>query len=676
MLLLRNIIIPLTFVIVISVISAPPAAADDPVVIWWTGAAEDDNNWSTAGNWSGNAVPQAGDIVRLGFADGDAVADSPQIINLDITTEVLDLEFRNQGNRAVTLESSNGSTLQLSKDSSSAASPLMRFYPGDAATTIDVHIEKTGTGSRGWHRFDNTEQVTFGPNHLYTTNTGSFESTGSGPARLGGEFDTSWRARSAMTLTMDGFVGGGTTWDSGMTVLMESTASMSNLNIRSSEVTIQRLGAGDRSFDFGFMSVATRSNIPHQDFTTNPLLGVANTEDPGTLTIRLNRIRILAPGVQTDTDTVVEIYSASSAGDRLMEFGGDSPNAGISGPGALRLALDAPEHVFSMERLNSYTGNTILAQGILAIGQHQVTGNQRSGSGTFGTEEGTGSAYRDDLSYGFELGTYYGGLPETTVVEINENATLRLNANVGQTIGGLMDHDGTSGSVDFQGSTLTVNATTDTAFGGDFEGGGTFIKTGPASLALTGTNTFDGDTIIEGGLLAVNGSLAASPVTVESGGQLGGSGTLGSAVNVLAGGALAPGNSPGTLTFEGDLIFAANSAVHFDIGEDGSDLIALAGTGQTLSSTGPVLWHFTANGDVLLDTAYLLLDWSAASGLDGFGFSSSDLEIASSGWEGDFSFIGDGLYVSFTAIPEPAHAAMLFAAIVLLAALRKKSARK
>ncbi len=632
----------------------------------------DDNNWSTAGNWSGNAVPDDEDTVQFGFADEGAVPDAPQIINLDVNTSVLNLRFLNQGDRAVTLQSSNDSTLSLTS-TSSLANSIVDFSANGAPSLVDVRIHKASTDSRGWHRFNNTEEVTFGSNYLYTTQSGSFESGGSGPVTLRGELNAGWRARNAMTLTLDGFVGSAVTWDSGMTVLLESTATMNNLNIREGTVTIQRLGAGDRTFDFGTMSMATGANIPTHDFTTNPLGTVANAEDPGTLTVRLSKIRLLAPGVATNEETVVELYSASSVGDRVMEFGGTSPDAGISGTGSLLLNMSAASHVFSVQRLNSYTGNTVLQQGILAIGQHEVTGDQRSGSGTFGNEADTGTGYNANLPYGFELGTYYGGLPAGTIVEINENATLRLNANADMTIGGLLDHDGTSGIVDVQGSTLTVNSSTDTAFGGNFVGGGSFIKSGPATLTLTGTNTFDGDTSIEGGRLVINGSFTASPVTVANGGQLGGTGTLGGDVALLSGGALAPGNSPGTLTFEGDLTFAANSEIFFDVGEDSSDLIALAGNGQTLSSEGPVLWYFSSYGEVLLDTPYLLMDWSLATGLDGFGFSSLDQQVASSGWEGDFLFIGDGLYVNFTAIPEPAHAAMLAAALMLaIAALRRR----
>jgi uncharacterized protein with beta-barrel porin domain len=58
--------------------------------------------------------------------------------------------------------------------------------------------------------------------------------------------------------------------------------------------------------------------------------------------------------------------------------------------------------------------------------------------------------------------------------------------------------------------------------------------------------------------LSVNGSIASSPVFVNFGGTLGGNGTVGP-TTILAGGALSPGNSVGTLTINGSLIFSAAS---------------------------------------------------------------------------------------------------------------------
>ena len=60
---------------------------------------------------------------------------------------------------------------------------------------------------------------------------------------------------------------------------------------------------------------------------------------------------------------------------------------------------------------------------------------------------------------------------------------------------------------------------------------------------LSAANTYHGATTVAEGTLQVDGSIANSAVTVQSGGTLKGSGTVG-AMTVQSGGTLAPGNSP------------------------------------------------------------------------------------------------------------------------------------
>ena len=81
---------------------------------------------------------------------------------------------------------------------------------------------------------------------------------------------------------------------------------------------------------------------------------------------------------------------------------------------------------------------------------------------------------------------------------------------------------------------------------------GPFMKRGPGQLVLTNANTYTGDTTIsEGTLLANNttGSATGSgAVIANSGATFGGTGSVGGAVTVNAGGTVAPGISPGILT--------------------------------------------------------------------------------------------------------------------------------
>ena len=101
-------------------------------------------------------------------------------------------------------------------------------------------------------------------------------------------------------------------------------------------------------------------------------------------------------------------------------------------------------------------------------------------------------------------------------------------------------------------------------------------KTGTGTLVLGGTNTYTGTTtvssgtllvntgasiaasasIVNGGLLRVNGT--AGSVTVNSGATLGGSGSVG-ALSLNSGGLLNPGNSPGTLTAASAIVLGGST---------------------------------------------------------------------------------------------------------------------
>lgn len=77
--------------------------------------------------------------------------------------------------------------------------------------------------------------------------------------------------------------------------------------------------------------------------------------------------------------------------------------------------------------------------------------------------------------------------------------------------------------------------------GKQYQGFATFNKVGDSTWTATGASTFNGATNVNAGTLLVNGDLSGSNVTVNAGGILGGTGTVGNlAVN---GGTLAPGNS-------------------------------------------------------------------------------------------------------------------------------------
>ena len=125
-----------------------------------------------------------------------------------------------------------------------------------------------------------------------------------------------------------------------------------------------------------------------------------------------------------------------------------------------------------------------------------------------------------------------------------------------------------SGAADFAGTIF------DSVDGGRVS----VVKTGAGHQVFSGTSGYTGNTTVDGGMLSVNGSIVSSPlVTVNAGGTLGGTGTVGE-VSIKAGGTLAPGNSIGTLTVQGNLTFAAGSTYAVEVSPLGSDRVNVSGT--------------------------------------------------------------------------------------------------
>lgn len=115
--------------------------------------------------------------------------------------------------------------------------------------------------------------------------------------------------------------------------------------------------------------------------------------------------------------------------------------------------------------------------------------------------------------------------------------------NLVQTLAGNMTlQSGLTAGVGANGSANaaeTLNITAAISGGGNLRVGVGAANLG--TIVLAGNNSYTGETTVAAGTLVVNGGNGISPVTVNASGTLAGTGTLGSTVNVLAGGTLTPG---------------------------------------------------------------------------------------------------------------------------------------
>ncbi len=105
------------------------------------------------------------------------------------------------------------------------------------------------------------------------------------------------------------------------------------------------------------------------------------------------------------------------------------------------------------------------------------------------------------------------------------------------------------------------------------------VKAGAGTLELTGTNTYSGATRLTAGTLLVNGRHTGGATYAVDGGVLGGVGVVGCSIGIGAAGTLAPGvgATPGLLTVNAGISFAAGGKLLVDIGEGGADRLAVSG---------------------------------------------------------------------------------------------------
>ena len=134
-----------------------------------------------------------------------------------------------------------------------------------------------------------------------------------------------------------------------------------------------------------------------------------------------------------------------------------------------------------------------------------------------------------------------------------------------------------------------------------FVGAGGLAKDGLGTLTLTGANSYAGATLVNAGTLLVSGdqSAATGLTTVFSGATLGGNGTIGGDVDMRDGAILAPGESAGTLTINGNLSLAGGSILAYEFGQAnvaGGALNDLVNIGGDLVLDGTIDVSVSASG--------------------------------------------------------------------------------
>jgi autotransporter-associated beta strand protein len=255
-----------------------------------------------------------------------------------------------------------------------------------------------------------------------------------------------------------------------------------------------------------------------------------------------------------------------------------------------------------------------------------------------------------------------------------------------------------------------VNQSDTVTQGADFgalTGVGGFIQAGSGTTVLAATASYSGTTAVTAGALLVNGRLDNSNVIVSSGALLGGSGQIVNMVQILSGGTISPGNSPGIIT-TGTLILNNGSTTKMEItgttpGVGGYDQIIVTGSlqyGGTLQlqmsgtyadNTVFDLFSFGANS---VSGSFAAINMTGS--IDGWGSLAwyqpgqgrdpalGTFAYGEGVWQSDWTTVGgqskkllfNQVTGDLTVVPEPSTIAMAGAGVVALAVMRWRRRRR
>jgi autotransporter-associated beta strand protein len=334
-------------------------------------------------------------------------------------------------------------------------------------------------------------------------------------------------------------------------------------------------------------SSSTGPNADHK-------LSVGSLAGPGIFYLGANQLTIGGNNLSTIVSGVIaDCVVGLNRCNNLLLKGDLSTGGSLMKTGAGTLTLSG---------VNSYTGGTIISDGTLQLGNGGATGSilgnvldnanfaiNRSDAFIFGAViSGTGAFQQ--LGTGTTTLTAlesYSGLTTIASGTLALSGAGNIASSSGVLANGAFDISGVSGAgtsvqtLSGQGGVaLGTKTLTLTNASGNFAGaiggtGGFTLAAGKETLS--GSNIYTGATIVNAGTLSVNGSIAASSLTtVNPGATLGGNGTVGN--TTISGGTLAPGNSIGTLTVQGNLVFTAAASYMVEVSPANADRTNVTGT--------------------------------------------------------------------------------------------------
>lgn len=335
----------------------------------------------------------------------------------------------------------------------------------------------------------------------------------------------------------------------------------------------------------------------------------------------------------------------------------------LAGADSADVAIGSPITFNGTHNVRLYSGTSASSITYRILGDLSGAGTVSLASGGNGNRllvlSGNNSAFAGKIIVGgrnvLRLASSTAGSAQTVYELTGANAAIESSGSAELVIGGL---SGIAGTIRNGGATDTVlrvgGAGQDGTFAGSIangSGGGVLalVKQGAGDLVLSGiTNDYTGPTSVSEGSLVVSGAITASPIAINDGGTLGGSGSV-TSITLEAGGSISPGNSAGHIESLAatSLIWNGGSGMKFELSPvgNGSDQLQIASAFVKGTGSG---FTFDFLGGGFDGATYSLVTFGST-----IGFSAADFQFTNLGAGLTGTFAMEPNAVTFTVVPEP-----------------------
>ena len=437
-----------------------------------------------ASTYTGSTQVDAGTLELTGTL-------ASQAVQLNAGTLALGSANRLADNAAISV--ANGARLTLAGDDTVATLALAGTLGGSGTLSATTYALQSGTvdaqlGAGALRTAGNSVLNGTAAAGTVAVDSGTLTLSATNRLVAGPAVDVASGATLALgaSQVIGSLAGGGTVQLSGSTL---STGDLGSSNFAG--VLADSLGGAGALVKTGSSSFTLSGN---SSYTGNTLV------QGGTLAV--------AGTLQSAALTVQAGTLALAAGDRLADGAALSVARGAS------LTLAGNDTVSTLALAGTLGGSGTLTASSVALDGGTVLANLGTGAVTsVGTSTLSGTSAASTVAVQAGVLTLSSGqrLSALPAVTLDTGATLQLAGD--QTLGTLAG----SGTLALAGFTATTGALGSSSFGGVVSGSGGLVKSGTSSFTLAGANSYSGHTRIEGGTLAVTGTLASSTLDVAAG---------------------------------------------------------------------------------------------------------------------------------------------------------------